>query len=463
MASKSEVLRRAPVCVRWGIPWERGRLARILIPANSLPSTATPLQGAPNPPLRGALPSCRGLCGRDARAPRGSFFTSRSASTASMAKGGADGRNDQRIDRLAGGRIRARWRSWQVTGWRRSPKCCGGLLFVFGGQSTRERGRPARILIPANSLPSKATPLQGAPNPPLRGSLPSCRSLCGRDARAPGWGLCGRDARAPRWGLCGRDARAPGGSFFTSRSASTASMAKGGADGRNDHQIDRLAGGGIRARWRSWHVTGWRRSPKCCGGLLFVFGGQSTRERGRPARILIPANSLPSKATPLQGAPNPPLRGSLPSCQVLCGRDARAPGWSLCGRDARAPGGSLCGRDARAPGWGLCGRDARAPRWSLCGRDARAPRWGLLLPPARPLAGPSRASSNALVALWPFLVALRGYLFLSLGVLRGCPWWVLYVSWLCSSATISRATSRPRSGWPGGREMAATTGWPPPP
>ena len=28
MLSKSEVLRRAPVCVRWGIPWERGRPAR---------------------------------------------------------------------------------------------------------------------------------------------------------------------------------------------------------------------------------------------------------------------------------------------------------------------------------------------------------------------------------------------------------------------------------------------------
>ena len=147
----------------------------------------------------------------------------------------------------------------------------------------------------------------------------------------------------------------------------------------------------------------------------------------------------------------------------LCAGDARAPGWSLCGRDARAPGWGLCGRDARAPGWGLCGRDARAPGWGLCGRDARAPGWSLLLPPARPLAGPSRASSNALVALWPFFVPLRGNLFLSLGVLRGCPSWISYVSWLCSSATISRATSRPRSGWPGGREMAATTGWPPPP
>ena len=325
-----------------------------------------------------------------------------------MAKGGADGRNDHQIDLLAGGRIRARWRSWHVTGWRRSPKCCGGFLFVFGGQSTRERGRPARILIPANSLPSTATPLQSAPNPPLRGSLPSCQVLCGRDARAPRWGLCGRDARAPGWSLCGRDARAPGWSlcgrdaraprwsFFTSRSASTASMAKGGADGRNDHQIDLLAGGRIRARWRSWHVTGWRRSPKCCGGFLFVFGGQSTRERGRPARILIPANSLPSTATPLQGAPNPPLgissivpvfvRAGRPRSQVVFVR-------------------------------------ARRPRSQVVFVRAGRPRSQVgFTPSPRPTLGGSL--SSILQRLSGPLAVLRGpswKSFLSLGVLRGCP------------------------------------------
>ena len=47
---------------------------------------------------------------------------------------------------------------------------------------------------------------------------------------------------------------------------------------------------------------------------------------------LIPANSLPTTATLLQSAPSPPLRGSLRSCQVLCGRDARAPGWSFSAR-----------------------------------------------------------------------------------------------------------------------------------
>ena len=55
---------RPPPHRRKAIPWERGRPARILIPANSLSSTATPLQGAPNPPLRGSLP-CNALRPRD--------------------------------------------------------------------------------------------------------------------------------------------------------------------------------------------------------------------------------------------------------------------------------------------------------------------------------------------------------------------------------------------------------------
>ena len=64
----------------------------------------------------------------------------------------------------------------------------------------------------------------------------------------------------------------------------------------------------------------WNESPT----LTAYLGWSSPRERGRLARILIPANSLPATATPSQSAPNPPLRGSLPSCQALCGRDARA-------------------------------------------------------------------------------------------------------------------------------------------
>ncbi len=53
----------------------------------------------------------------------------------------------------------------------------------------------------------------------------------------------------------------------------------------------------------------------------------ATRERGRPARNLIRASSLRSRGIPSNRAPNRPLQGSLLWCQVLCGRDARAPGW----------------------------------------------------------------------------------------------------------------------------------------
>ncbi len=50
------------------------------------------------------------------------------------------------------------------------------------------------------------------------------------------------------------------------------------------------------------------------------------RSRVRPARNLIRASSLRSRGIPSNSAPNPPLQGSLLWCQVLCGRDARAPG-----------------------------------------------------------------------------------------------------------------------------------------
>ena len=52
----------------------------------------------------------------------------------------------------------------------------------------------------------------------------------------------------------------------------------------------------------------------------------TTRERGRPARNHILASSLPFTANPLRRAPNLPSRSSFRYCQVVCGRDARAPG-----------------------------------------------------------------------------------------------------------------------------------------
>ena len=108
------------------------------IPANSLPSTATPWQSAPNPPLRGSLPSCRGLCGRDARAPGWSFFTSRSASTARMV------RETNRLTRWRSNpcaleELARHWMASKSEVLRRAPVC------IRWGISW-ERGRPARTL-----------------------------------------------------------------------------------------------------------------------------------------------------------------------------------------------------------------------------------------------------------------------------------------------------------------------------
>ncbi len=82
----------------------------------------------------------------------------------------------------------------------------------------------------------------------------------------------------------------------------------------------------------------------------------ATRERGRPARNLIRASSLRSRGIPSNSAPNRPLQGSLLWRQVLCGRDARAPGWAfshsllLLKRACRVAGPQPCRADhAREP------------------------------------------------------------------------------------------------------------------
>ena len=82
----------------------------------------------------------------------------------------------------------------------------------------------------------------------------------------------------------------------------------------------------------------------------------ATRERGRPARNLIRASSLRSRGIPSNRAPNRPLQGSLLWRQVLCGRDARAPGWAfshsllLLKRACRVAGPQRCRADhAREP------------------------------------------------------------------------------------------------------------------
>ena len=266
----------------------------------------------------------------------------------------------------------------------------GSCLCSVGHPLGARASRPHPI--PANSLPSTATPLQGAPNPPLRGSLPSCRSLCGRDARAPGWSLCGRDARAP------------GGSFFTSRSVSTVRMVR--ETNRptrwrwNPCALEELA-----RHWMASKSEVLRRAPVCVRwGIPW--------ERGRPARTLF-------LQTACHPRPLPCKAHQTRLCGVLCHRAG------LCaGGTPALPGGLCAGGTPALPG-GVYSFPPPDP-WRT------------------PLESPPTPS-------WPFVDNLFAFS------------WILYVSWLFSSSTISRATSRARSGWPGGREMAATTGWPPPP
>ena len=172
-------------------------------------------------------------------------------------------------------------------------------------------------------------------------------------------------------------------------------MAKGGADGRNDHQIDLLAGGRIRARWRSWHVTGWRRSPKCCGGLLFVFGGASPGSAG------VPPAPYSCKQPAIHG--HSLARRTKPA---FTGISSIVPGFVR----ARRPRSRGVFVRARRPRSQVVFVRARRPRSQGVFVRAGRPRSQVVFTPSpRPtLAGPSRASSNALVALWPFFVSLRG-------------------------------------------------------
>ena len=145
----------------------------------------------------------------------------------------------------------------------------------------------------------------------------------------------------------------PGGSFFTSRSVSTARMVREiGAVHQvaNEAQThgklaqgigleifavrawpnaalmavttikstDSLEVESVRAGGVGTSLDGVEVRSVAAGSCLCSVGHPLGARASRPH--LIPANSLPSKATPLQGAPNPPLRGSLP-CIALPPRD----------------------------------------------------------------------------------------------------------------------------------------------
>ena len=270
-------------------PGSAGVPARILIPANSLPSAATPLQGAPNPPLRGFLPSCQALCGGGTPA----------------FPGGVSSRG-----------VVPPPRAWPNAALVAVTTIESPALTAYPGwSSTRERGRLARILIPANSLPSAAIPLQGRTEPAFTGFSYIVPGLCaGGDARVPGWSCAGETPALP-----------------------------GGVSSR-----------GVVPPPRAWPNAALMAVTTIESPVLTAYPGwSSTRERGRPARILIPANSLPSAATPLQGAPKPAFTGFfLHRARSCAGETPAFPGGPVRAGRPRSRV-VLCGRDARVPGWGF--------------------------------------------------------------------------------------------------------------
>ena len=207
----------------------------------------------------------------------------------------------------------------------------------------------------ANGLRSRAAPLHSAPNGRWRGSLPSCHFWCGRDARVPGWvspvALCVQTASdrgptlphsVPKTLPFSMPKTLP---FSMPIDSSPAWRAKpafpgfcsvvplmvraGGPRSRVGLARDLVRVNGLRSRAASSHGAlnlPLRGSVPSCH-LWCGRDARNTRERGRPARNLIPGNNLPSGANTLQSAPNLPLRGSDPSCYIWCGRDARVPGW----------------------------------------------------------------------------------------------------------------------------------------
>ena len=272
----------------------------------------------------------------------------------------------------------------------------------------RSRVGLARILIAANWLRARATPWQGGPNLPLQGSSPLCQVLCGRDARAPGWvspaSLLLRTGcdPGPLLGKVGRTYPCRVRHLCAKSYAGETPALPGGS--RPHPYCCELAAsqGHSLARWAEPTLAGFvtcaksyaggtpalpggsRPHPYWCelaaiqghslAGCAEAFAGSSPLCQvlcGRDARApgwVSPGCELAARATPWQGGPNLPLQGSSPLCQVLCGRDARAPGWvspaSLLLRTGCEPG-PLLGRVRRTfAGFGvLCGRDARAPGW----------------------------------------------------------------------------------------------------
>ena len=334
-------------------PRSRVGLARILIAANWLRARATPWQGAPNLLLQVSSPLCHVLCGRDARAPGWV-----SPASLLLRTGCEPGPLLCRVGRTYPCRVRhlcaksyAGGTPALPGGSRTRPYWCeqaasqghslaGCAEPTFAGVDTsvpspmrarrpRSRVGLARVLIAANWLRARATPWQGAPNPLWQVSSPLCQVLCGRDARAPGWvspaSLLVRTGCEPG-PLPGRVRRT---CFCRCRHLCAKSYAG---------ETPAFPGGSRpRPYWckqaaSQGHSLAGCAEPTLAGFVTIVpsrMRARRPRSRVGLARVLIGANRLRARATPWQGGPNLPLQGSSQSCQVLCGRDARAPGWVL--------------------------------------------------------------------------------------------------------------------------------------
>ena len=266
--------------------------------------------------------------------------------------------------------------------------------------------------------------------------------------------LCGRDARAPRWSCAGETPALPGGAF--NRLHCLHRLIREGCQ-RNERCEKSLqctrsameADGLIVHQQRSDAslIPGFHTNGKLCfrnesPTWTAYLGWTSTWERGRPARTLFLQTACHPRPLPCK-AHRTRLYGDLFHRAGVCaGGTPALPGGVCAGGTPALPGGFCAGGTPALPG-GLCAGETPALPGGLV-RAGRPRSQGGVTPSSFPTHGRP---------LWIFLQPLRG------------PSWPFVDNsfYPCSSATISRAACLAFSGWPGGREMAATTGCPPPP
>ena len=362
--------------VRAGRPRSRVGLARNLMRANGLPTRATPSHNAPNRPLLGSVPSCHLWCGRDARVPGWVWLAALCVQTASdpgllprtARQTGLSGVLFRRATCGAGGTPAfpggSRSQAYACKrppiqghslAWRAKPALAGFCsvvpLMVRAGRP-RSRVGLARSLMRANGLPTRAGPSPSAPNLPLRGSVPSCHLWCGRDARVPGWvslaAFCVQTVSDPGLLPCtARQTGLSGDLFRRGTFGAGGTPAFPGGSRSQPYACKRPPiQGHSPARCAKPALAG------ICSVVPFMVRAGRPRSRVGLARSLMRANGLPSRAVSSHGAPDRPLRGSVSSCHLWCGRDARVPGWiwlaALCVQTASQSG--LLPRMARQTG-----------------------------------------------------------------------------------------------------------------